>query len=239
MHKAFSLSLIEKESAMRTSILAALFVGLLMAGCCLGQTTQPTLEGRLDYRASRSFERGDYATALPLLQKLAVELRDKPAKLNVTLDRIRVCEQSLATTTQPSSEPRKIHQRPSAGLLLDIAIKDLGNFEYDQEKGGDIPEDVKQLSGCKIRLKGFMLPIDQSVHLTRFALVPSLFSCCFGQPPQVQHTIIVTCPTGIRAELSADEVAVVGTLTVQEKKDDGYVVSIFEVAATSLKPVPN
>ena len=69
--------------------------------------------------------------------------------------------------------------------------------------------------------------------------MPSLFSCCFGQPPQVHHTIIVTCPTGMQAELSADEVAVVGTLTVQEKKDDGYVVSIFEVAASGLKALPN
>jgi hypothetical protein len=34
-----------------------------------------------------------------------------------------------------------------------------------------------------------MIPIDQAENITSFALVPSLFACCFGQPPQVQHTV--------------------------------------------------
>ena len=47
--------------------------------------------------------------------------------------------------------------------------------------------------------------------------------------------MIVTCPGGTQVEFSPDEVVVEGTLTVQEKRDDGYIISIFDVAAASLK----
>ena len=85
---------------------------------------------------------------------------------------------------------------PRHGEVLELAIKDLGNFEYDQEHGGNIPADVKGLNGAKIRLHGFMIPMDQAENITQFALVPSLFACCFGQPPQIQHTIVVELPQG-------------------------------------------
>ena len=45
------------------------------------------------------------------------------------------------------------------------------------------------------------MPMDQSENITQFALVPSLFGCCYGQPPQIQHGVIVTCPKGMQAEL--------------------------------------
>lgn len=225
---------------------------LLAVSVSLGQTTQPAIEGRLDYKASRAFDRGDYQTALPLLRKLVVELADKPAKRKLVEDRIRICEKAMAAAaTQPAPvDPNVLpgfdaatgkripHPAPKAGQVLNTSIKELGNFEYDQDKGGNIPEDVKRLTGSRIRLRGFMIPIDQSARMTQFALVPSLFSCCFGQPPQIQHTIVVTCPPNKAVELTADEVIVDGTLKVQERRDDGYVVSLFEIAATGVYAAP-
>lgn len=220
---------------MRNEMIAVLigFLGVVCIG--LAQTTQPASEGRLDYRAARAFERGDYATALPLLRRVADELKDKPAKLALVNDRIRVCEQALPAATQPSQPQRQPHQPPRPGQTLEMSIKELGNFEYDPDKGGGIPGDVTRLTGSKVRLRGFMMPMDQAEHVTRFALVPSLFSCCYGQPPQVQHTIVVECAKGKEVTFSPDEVVVEGTLKVQETKDDGYVVSIFELAPTSVQ----
>jgi hypothetical protein len=209
---------------------------LSVTGLC--QTTQPAAPPRLDYRAARAFDRGDYATALPLLRQLATEWADKPAKLAVVQKRIAICEQQLAAVPQTQPAVRIPHQLPAAGQTLEMTIKDLGNFDYDQDRGGNIPDDVKRLDGCKIRLRGYMIPIDQAEHITQFALVPSLFSCCFGQPPQIQHTIVTTTPKGMAVSYSPDEVIVDGTLSVREKKDDGYIVSIFEVTATSLKQAP-
>jgi hypothetical protein len=200
----------------------------MLSGMCSGQTTQPANEDRLDYRAARAFDRGDYGAALPLLRRLSDELADKPAKQAL----------AAAATTQEATPARVAHAAPVPGKILELAIKELGNFDYDAEKGGKIPEDVKRLSGSKVRLRGFMMPIDQLDKITKFALVPSLFGCCYGAPPQIQHVIIVTCPSGTQAGLTSDEVIVEGTLNVQERKDDGYVVSLFEMAAGSLKAAP-
>jgi hypothetical protein len=214
---------------------------LLMASFAIAAdpTTQPARDDHLEYLATRAFVRGDYATALPLLKRLAPQLADKRQKRVATLQRIAICEKNLALeppTTQPARIP---HKRPADGQVFDISIRGLGNFDYETEAGEVIPPDVRQLDGTKIRLRGFIVPTNQSVRLTQFALVPSLFNCCFGQPPQIEHTVMVTCADGLTVDLTANEVVVEGTLKVAEVKDDGYVVSIFNVRATQVKRTVN
>lgn len=218
-----------------------------------GQAAPAVSKDELAVRAQQAFNRGEYVTALPLLKKLAVQESD-PVKSRALQERISVCEKALdalkkdpaaaaaaAAATQPaaaSNEPRKPHPAPKAGETLEMSIKDLGNFNYNQETGGNIPDDVKNLSGATLRLRGYMIPMDQAENITQFALVPSLFSCCFGQPPQLQHTIVVNCPKGKAVSYFPDEILVEGKLNVQEKKDDGFVVSLFEVQANSVKAAP-
>ncbi|HET6252399.1 MAG TPA: DUF3299 domain-containing protein [Tepidisphaeraceae bacterium] len=210
----------------------------------------PPSTAQLEVRATTAFNRGEYNTALPILKKLSDAFKDDPKKLGSIQEKIRVCERGLAAAkaaaaTQPatpvainSAEARKPHPRPRPGEVLEMPIKELGNFEYDQEHGGNIPADVKALNGAKIRLRGFMIPMDQAENITQFALVPSLFACCFGQPPQIQHTIVANCPKGKAVGYCPDEIIVEGTLKVEEKKDDGYIISIFELGVSSVKPAP-
>jgi len=152
--------------------------------------------------------------------------------------RTRRRPRAIALNPPPTAEARKPHPAPKAGDVVELAIKDLGNFEYDQEKGGNIPDDVKRLAGATVRLRGFMIPMDQAENITQFALVPSLFACCFGQPPQIQHTVVVNCPKGKAVGYSPDELLVEGTLKVEEKKDEGSVVSVFEMQVISVKLAP-
>lgn len=232
-----------------------------------GQTpaTQPAPSvAEIELRATQAFTRGDYAVALPLLQKVVVQLKDQPERLGPLQEMIRVAQRNIAVNSarqsavslppevlaaaakqgadDPANDPpsapgtRKPHAAPEAGKVRDLSIKELGNFEYDAEKGGNIPDDVKKLTGSTIRLHGYMLPMDQADRITRFALVPSLFACCFGQPPQVQHTIVVDCPPGKAVGYFPDEIVVEGTLTVAEKKEDDIILSVFEMKTTSVKP---
>lgn len=209
----------------------------------------PPSIAQLEIRANTAFNRGEYSTALPILKKLQETFKDQPGRLGPIAEKIRVCEKAMASlkatpTTLPaavdstSAETRKPHKAPKPGEVLELTIKDLGNFDYDQEHGGNIPADVKALTGSKVRLRGFMIPMDQAENITQFALVPSLFACCFGQPPQIQHTIVVTCPKGKAVGYCPDEIVVEGALKVQEKKDDGYIVSIFDMDVSSVKPAP-
>jgi hypothetical protein len=131
---------------------------------------------------------------------------------------------------------RTPHKPPVAGETRELAVKELGNFDYDPDQGGVIPDDVKALSGTKVRLKGYMLPLSQARKVTRFALVPSVFSCCFGQPPGVQHTVIVDCEPGKSVAYSSDPVAVEGTLTVGEVKEDKYTIALFQLVCTNVAP---
>ncbi len=214
-----------------------------------GEETAPQLE----QRALQIFNRGEYVKALPLLKRVADAAKDEPTRLGPVQEKIRVCEKAIASAQKSQSsvtpaapadaiptapETRKPHVAPKPGDVSEMTIKELGNFEFDQDHGGNVPADIKAMSGSKVRLRGFMIPMDQAENITQFALVPSLFACCFGQPPQVQHTIVVNCPKGKAVAYSPDEIVVEGKLAVEEKKDDGYIVSIFQMETSSVKPAP-
>jgi hypothetical protein len=230
---------------------AAIAAGmLLVSSAAIAQTTQPA-NLPLEYRANQAFNQGRYVVALPLLQELAGDLIDQPDKLGPVEERVRVCKRAIeaakkmqadpaaaSSGTVPQDGPRVPHVVPAAGAFLDLPIKQLGNFDYDAEHGGNIPPDVVQLTGCKLRTRGYMIPLDQAENIAEFALVPSLFACCFGQPPQIQHTLVVHLPPGKAVSYFPDELQIEGTLRVEEKRDDGFIVSIFDVDATSVKPAP-
>lgn len=130
--------------------------------------------------------------------------------------------------------PRRPHVRPGPGETLSMSIKRLGNFEY-RSPVASIPADVFQLSGTKVRLHGYMIPLDQSEQITRFSLVPDRFNCCFGQPPALQHIVLVECAPGTAVDYAPEEIIVEGKLSVGEVKENGYVLSLFRVACTSVK----
>ena len=220
-------------------------LGLCWSAPTVAQTTQPAEDKTtpLDVRAAAAFSSGEYALALPMLEKLAEQSVGDADRYGRIQEQIRVCRQNLGTTEgeagsadMPDPSQRKPIAAPKPGEVLEISIKDLGNFVYDADKGGNIPEDVKKLSGSKLRVRGFMIPMDQADNVTSFAMVPDLFACCFGQPPQVQHTVVATCPPGRSVSYFPDELVVEGTLKVEEKREDGFIVSVFQLDVASVKP---
>jgi hypothetical protein len=211
----------------------------------------------LELRANEALNRGQFSLAKDLFTKVTDRLKSesKPdqKRLDAIAEQIRACEANIKKQaaaipsltpgadqpTEPvvetASEKRKKHN-PKEGEVYAIPLKELGNFDYDADKGGNIPDDVKKLTGKKIRVQGFMIPLDQADNISHFSLVPSLFACCFGQPPQIQHQVVVHTPKGKAVGYYPDEIVCEGTLKVEEKKDEGYIVSIFEMDVTSVKP---
>lgn len=205
------------------------------------QPSAPMDDATLELRANQAFEAGDWYAALPLLKRLAVRLKDDPERVGPILEKVRVAEANLpgsAPVEASLSKDRKAHKPLKPDETRAMSILELGNFDYDPDIGGGVPDDVKALSGGSVQLKGFMIPLDQANRITRFALVPDLFACCFGQPPGMQHTIVVRCPPGQAVAYYPDEIIVSGKLNVEEKSEDGFVISLFELQATSVKPAP-
>ncbi len=231
-----------------------------------GAQTRPsaggTADAALELRATQAFNKGDYSQALPMLKKLASDLKldsSQADKVGMIQEQIRVCEKNnqpvqvasaVASVGSSSAVPaapaapaadaasRTPHPAPKPGEVLEMSIKELGNFDYDAENGSPIPDDVKALNGCTVKLRGYMIPMDQAESISKFALVPSLFNCCYGQPPQIQHTIVVNCPKGKAVSYYPDEIIVQGKLSVEVQKDDGFIVGIFALETTSVKPAP-
>ena len=235
-----------------TAVAAVLLASGAFAAAPATQPAGGTPDAALELRATQSFNKGDFATALPMFQKLEGDLRNDPNsadKLAMVQEQIRVCTRSTAapiaaasaTPAAPAAAAsltadRKPHPAPKDGQVMEMTIKELGNFDYDPDQNTPIPADVMALSGHMIRLHGFMIPMDQAENISKFALVPSLFNCCYGQPPQVQHTIVVTCPKGKAVSYYPDEIVVEGKLKVDVMKDDGFIVGIFAIDTTSVKP---
>jgi hypothetical protein len=243
---------------MKLCVIGAIALALLAVNSARGDaspTSQPSGEttlNELQLQANETMGRGDYKDALPLLEKVSQLLVDQPDQLGPILEQIRVCRHQMqAVVVNPKlspqvqsvaiavdNGPRHIHPAPVPGQTLEMPIKELGNFDYDSTNGGGIPDDVVRLDGCHFQTTGYMIPLDQAESISKFALVPSLFACCFGQPPQIQHTIVVDCPKSKAITYYADELIVEGTLHVKEIKDSGFIVSIFEMDATSVRAAP-
>lgn len=83
-----------------------------------------------------------------------------------------------------------------------------------------------------------MVPTNQADHVTHFLLVPSLFNCCYGRPPTLQHTVTVKCLPGQWVNYSPAEIVAEGTLSVGEIKNEGYTVSLFQLTAENLTNAP-
>ncbi len=205
------------------------------------------------FRPTRIWGAGDYKSALPILQKVSELLADQPDQLGPILEQMRVCRHQILnpavnpTVAQAPQQsvaaavdggPRHIHPAPAPGETIEMPIKELGNFDYDATAGGNIPSDVLRLDGCHFKTTGYMIPLDQAESISEFALVPSLFACCFGQPPQIQHTIVVHCPKSKAVSYFPDELIVEGTLHVKEVKDGGFIVSIYQMDASSVRAAP-
>lgn len=196
--------------------------------------------------AEAAFEKKDFATALPLLQQLAEDQKDNRSAWLEIKKRINVCKVNLTAEQferdswkpgMPRIEPKRdVHAPPKPDEIRTMGIKQLGNFSYDAAAGGVVPDDVKTLNGSQVRIWGFMVPLRESDNAREFALVPSPGSCCFGQPPGVQHTVTITMAAGTTAKIGVEPIWVIGMLKVEEKRADGFTSSLFEVSGATVEP---
>jgi hypothetical protein len=80
----------------------------------------------------------------------------------------------------------------------DISKK--GFVKADGGKAIDFHQDVKQLDGKKIFLKGYMYPTKKTNGLSSFLLVKDNAQCCFGGNPAITDMILIDLENGKKAD---------------------------------------
>ncbi len=122
-----------------------------------------------------------------------------------------------------------------------IVDKTFDDIKLDMEK--DQPFDpsfltpqVEQLSGQRIRIRGYILPTAQRSGIKKFVLVRDNQECCFGPGAALYDCIMVEMQGDTSAEFSIRPVAVEGTFRIEEwSGPTGKVWAIYHLAAESVK----
>lgn len=132
----------------------------------------------------------------------------------------------VPVTNAPALPVARADGRAPSPITLKFNL--LGGWTYTEGKT-PIPDKVRALDGKRVEVTGFMMPINEPQHLTRFIVVQSLWGCCFGQTPAVNHVIVVTMEPGKVVNFYPDPVRVTGVFSVGETREEGYLVSIYRL----------
>jgi hypothetical protein len=146
---------------------------------------------------------------------------------------MRSAEQMLQAEKRLADE---IKAGKIAGLDKILPFDELDSWPYEDGLKG-MPKRVKELDGKKVLMTGFMLPIDEVQNIKEFLLVKSLWSCCYGQPPDIHGIVRVVMPKGKRTDYFFDPLKIVGTFKVEATMLDGYCVDIFQLEVESLEAI--
>ncbi|MFT6078795.1 MAG: hypothetical protein ACJAQZ_000840 [Planctomycetota bacterium] len=133
---------------------------------------------------------------------------------------------------------KRLQQEIKAGKItgLDkiLPFDELTSWPYEDGLKG-MPKRVKKLSGKKVLMTGFMLPIDEVQNIKEFLLVESLWSCCYGQPPDIHGIVRVVMPKKKTTDYFFDPLKLIGTFKVEATMMDGYCVDIYQLHCETLE----
>lgn len=110
-----------------------------------------------------------------------------------------------------------------------IDMHDLGGWILDERDEKPIPDYILALDGKEFIMRGFMMPDIDFEHIRKFHLVRSLYSCCFGAPPQLNEIMRVTLQDTEGMDYTYNTLEVRGTLHIEFEMIDGLVEDIFRL----------
>ncbi|MBX3247476.1 MAG: hypothetical protein KF901_09865 [Myxococcales bacterium] len=105
----------------------------------------------------------------------------------------------------------------------------ISGFQY--EEGMELPAAVQALDGKDAKAWGYLLYLEGDQYL----LVQSLWSCCFGQPPDLHEAIVIRANPNVAARFESRGVKVYGRFEASEMREDGYVTSLYRLDARHIK----
>lgn len=135
-----------------------------------------------------------------------------------------------------------VHLGSMVGLAADVEVPAgymkapfslIGGFTY--EEGMKLPTHIAELQGRKVGMAGYMMTLEEVEDIHEFVLVESLWSCCFGKPPEVHQAVVITIAAKKGVDMTPVPILITGVLDVGEKIEDGFVTSLYRLKADSFK----
>jgi hypothetical protein len=131
---------------------------------------------------------------------------------------------------------------PAAGDRA-TAVKEVtfDTVKLDLKKGdpfdlSQLTDEVKQLDGGQIRIRGYILPSFQQNGIKQFVLVRDNMECCFGPGALLHDCILVEMIAPATATFTVRPVSVEGTFTIRELKGpDGKHLAIYHLDGKEVK----
>ncbi len=132
----------------------------------------------------------------------------------------------------PSKPPSNKTLPTEALNPVKLPFETLGGWTYVE--GSPIPADVKKFDGQWVKITGYMMQSRQVQNISSFITVQSLWSCCFGQTPAVNHVVAVTMEPGKFVGYYPEPVDVMGKFSVGEYREGKNLVSVYRLEAVSV-----
>jgi hypothetical protein len=101
---------------------------------------------------------------------------------------------------------------------------------FDEERP-ELPADVRAFDGKDVKAWGYLLQLEGD----QFLLVQSLWSCCFGTPPDLHEAIVVRCNPDHASRFEGRGVRLYGRMEVGPEYDEGYVTSVYRLDARHVR----
>lgn len=163
---------------------------------------------------------------------------DKPDKLPASADPadLRAMQGAQAMLVAERKLQRLIKEGKIGDVDQILTFEEISNWPYEDGLQG-MPREVRTLDGKKVLMTGFMLPIEEVENIREFLLVQSLWSCCYGQPPDINGIVRVVMKGNRRIDYQFDPIKVVGTFRIKATLEDGYCVDIYQLHADSVEVI--
>jgi len=125
-------------------------------------------------------------------------------------------------------EGATVTEKTQKAVTLDFDV--LKKWTYVEGKT-PIPGFISVFEGKEVVMTGYMMPLSDIKDIKSFVLVPSLWGCCYGQPPAANHIVLVKMAGGATAKFFDDQVKVRGIFHCGEERQDGFLVSLYRIDA--------
>lgn len=161
-----------------------------------------------------------------------------PAQLPASADPSDVAAmQSAQAMIKAEARLRRLLKKGSIkGIDKILTFEEISSWPYQDGLKG-MPESVKKMDGKTVLMTGFMLPIDEVENIKEFLLVQSLWSCCYGQPPDINGFVRVVMKGDKRINYKYDPIKVTGQFKVAASYEDGYCIDIYQLHADEVEVI--